>query len=423
MKRRTSAHYNDVTPYMFGPHEPPIRVALLALVCATCAPDGLARAQTWPPTPVVLAGGRMSVGGDVSATYGSDDLGFFNYTSYDTSTLRRVRAGLAVAFAPARRLTLLAEVRAETGAGLKAYGYYARFTPSAHRPVVIQAGKIPPVFGTFVRRGYPQDNPLIGEPLAYGYLTSLRYDALPATPADLFRMRGRGWLAAYPIGNRAAEPGLPVVAASEWDHGAQIRVGQRPVELAASWTMGSLSTPQLFSRPGRGQLAARIAVTPAASFTIGLSAATGTFLSDVAASAAGSAADRGTQRAVGLDAEFAAGHLLVRGELIVNRWLVPIDPSRSGTARLGVVAGYVEGRYRLRPGLYVATRLEGLAFGTLATPAVTQSWDADVRRGELAAGYSLSRNVMVKAAFQRNVRDGGRVRRNALGAVQAVVWF
>ena len=53
---------------------------------------------------------------------------------------------------------------------------------------------MPPTFGAFARRTYATDNPLIGYPLAYQYLTSLRPDALPANADELLRMRGRGWL-------------------------------------------------------------------------------------------------------------------------------------------------------------------------------------------------------------------------------------
>src|SRR5438445_5776950 len=42
----------------------------------------------------------------------------------------------------------------------------------------VQIGRIPPTFGAFARRTYANDNPLIGYPLAYQYLTSLRADAL-----------------------------------------------------------------------------------------------------------------------------------------------------------------------------------------------------------------------------------------------------
>ena len=36
-------------------------------------------------------------------------------------------------------------------------------------------------------------------PLGYQYLTSLRYDALPASADELLNMRGRGWLSSFSI--------------------------------------------------------------------------------------------------------------------------------------------------------------------------------------------------------------------------------
>ena len=50
-------------------------------------------------------------------------------------------------------------------------------------------------------------------------------------------------------------------------------------------------------------------------------------------------------------------------------------------------------------------------------------WDAAVRRFELGASYAIIRNVIVKASWQRNLRDGGRILRDDLGALQAVYWF
>src|SRR6266550_6309568 len=47
-----------------------------------------AAAQALPSEPVTLAGGRLTLSGDVSATAGSEDPGFFNYTDYEHSALR-----------------------------------------------------------------------------------------------------------------------------------------------------------------------------------------------------------------------------------------------------------------------------------------------------------------------------------------------
>ena len=48
----------------------------------------------------------------------------------------------------------------------------------------IQVGRVPPTFGAFARRTYATDNPLIGYPLAYQYLTSLRPTRCRRTPTN-----------------------------------------------------------------------------------------------------------------------------------------------------------------------------------------------------------------------------------------------
>src|SRR5213075_574688 len=72
----------------------------------------------------------------------------------------------------------------------RAYALYVRIRPWPSRAVDIQAGRVPPTFGAFSRRTYATDNFLIGYPLAYQYLTSLRADSLPADADELLRMQG-----------------------------------------------------------------------------------------------------------------------------------------------------------------------------------------------------------------------------------------
>jgi hypothetical protein len=90
-----------------------------------------------------------------------------------------------------RFLSVLAEVRSENGESPHPYGVYVRLRPWPKRAFDIQAGRIPPTFGAFARRTYANDNILIGYPLAYQYLTSLRPTRLPANADELLQMRGR----------------------------------------------------------------------------------------------------------------------------------------------------------------------------------------------------------------------------------------
>ena len=52
-------------------------------------------AQTLPSSPLVFADGHVTVAGDVSASYGSRDRGFFDYTDYEHSALRTMRIDIS----------------------------------------------------------------------------------------------------------------------------------------------------------------------------------------------------------------------------------------------------------------------------------------------------------------------------------------
>src|SRR6476659_6522840 len=163
--------------------------------------------QALPAGPIETARGTVTITGDVTATAGpKDDDAFFNYTDYEHNALRMLRLSLSGMWRPTARLAVLTEVRSEDLEQPVAYALYVRVRPSSRIPLDVQAGRIPPVFGAFARRSYGTDNPLIGYPLAYQYLTSLRPDAVPASADDLLIMRGRGWRSFYPIGNPLPGP-------------------------------------------------------------------------------------------------------------------------------------------------------------------------------------------------------------------------
>ncbi len=52
-----------------------------------------------------------------------------------------------------------------------------------------------------------------------------------------------------------------------------------------------------------------------------------------------------------------------------------------------------------------------------------EHWEAQTWRVETGVGYSITRNIIVKGGWQRNGRDGGRVRRDSLFAAQVLYWF
>ena len=129
------------------------------------------------------------------------------------------------------------------------------------------------------------------------------------------------------------------------------------------------------------------------------------------------------QSAWGADFEYSRDHYLVRFETVVSDWTLPLSSATSRKLPLRAIATSAEGRYKLRPGLYAAGRLDHLGFTEIATGLTSQTWEAPVTRATFGGGYSIQRNLVLKAEFQLNTREGGRVRSESLGAVQLVFWF
>ena len=161
-----------------------MRMAAAALSLVLTVSAGAATAQTvapnldapgigWPP--LRSSDGTLLIGGEIVGTLGpTDDTAFFNYTDYEHNALRLMRLALAGQWRPMARVALIAEIRSEDLSRVDTHAAYVRFRPWQSHAFDIQAGRIPPSFGAYGRRAYNADNPLIGYPLAYQYLTSLR---------------------------------------------------------------------------------------------------------------------------------------------------------------------------------------------------------------------------------------------------------
>ncbi len=424
----------------------PMRIAAAALSLALTLTAGQASGQTveavsrvstpdrssldtpgmsWPPRS---SDGTFSIGGEIVGTLGSpDNTAFFNYTDYEHNALRLMRLAIAGQWRPLARVALIAEVRSEDFSRVDTQAAYVRIRPWQAYAFDIQAGRIPPSFGAYGRRAYNADNPLIGYPLAYQYLTSLRSDAIPNSVDDLLRMRGRGWQPSFPVGSTAIATGLPLVSAFRWDTGVQGRWSSTYVEATAALTAGTLSDPRFTDNNGGRQVSGRIAAKPIIGLLIGVSAARGAWLSDDVVDLLPTTAQSRSysQRALGFDAEYSRAHWLVRGEVVWSGWQMPfMQPS--ATHRLDARGMWVEGRYRLTPRFFVAARGDRLDFsrisGTIFGGAPI-TWDAPVQRVETGVGWYLMRNLVGRAVVQRNWRDGGRVRSRTYVSGQLAYWF
>jgi len=400
------------------------RLCLVAVLTAACGVTS-ARAQGLPSEPFVVADGRVVISGDVSLTAScshaadaaacTEDTGYFNFGDYDDSTIRAVRAGISTSVRLTRLVSVLGDFRTYNLGAPRVYSLYVRVKPFENKDIDVQVGRIPSVFGAFSRHTYSADNPLIGYPLAYQYLTSLRADALPATPDDLIRMRGRGWLSSFPIGNQTPEAGLPLVNAMQMDTGIEVHGATPWMELAASVTAGSLGNPLVRDNNTGKQIAGRAAFKPVTGLVAGVSLSRAPYVASTAADAARSASGGFVQRALGIDAEYSRDHYLIRVESVMSAYTLPtLAPT------LRALGTAVEGRYKLTPRLYAAARVDHLGFSRVTR---TDTWEAPVTRWETGVGYAVQRNTHFRFSFQHDSRDGGRVRKMTALSGQILYWF
>lgn len=397
-------------------------VVRVGIVAAFCAAAASASAQSLPAEPVTFGSGRVVLSGDVAGTIAPVDLGFFNYGDYEHSTLREFRAGVSAMVRAAERVAVLAEIRSENLETPQAYALYARIRPFPRQRFDVQIGRIPPTFGSFPRQAYARDNPLIGYPLAYQYLISLRADALPASIDELLRMRGRGWLSNFSIGNTAPDRGVPLTAALTWDTGVQISTGWKVIDVTGAVTNGSPSRPLVADDNAGKQIVTRVAIHASPALIVATSYARAAFVSRRALSAMGVSEDTDhAQQAFGIDGTYQAGHLSVRGEVIHTSWQVPL-PTGPGLDLKATVLS-LESKYTFLPGAYAAGRLERLTFNRLTGSTRVDTWEAPVDRVEVGGGYYLQRNLIAKASVQFNQRAGGRVTSSRLAAAQLLFWF
>ncbi|MET0554417.1 MAG: hypothetical protein ABW221_15340 [Vicinamibacteria bacterium] len=368
---------------------------------------------------------RLLVGGEVTGTLGPHDRGFFNDSDYGHNVLRQFRLGLSTELRANGRLSVLADVQSENLERPHVYALYLRVRPFTGRRFDLQAGRVPPVFGRFARSGYGGDNPLIGYPLAYQYLTTVRPDAVPNGAAGLLAVKGSGWLVGWDADYESYAAGLPIVAARRWDTGMQATIASDRLRLSAAVTQGTLGNPRLGDDNDGKQVQARLHFRISPDLAAGVSGARGDYLARTVRDTL--PADIRTrsfrQRAGGVDLEYGRGHWLFRAEGVWNAWDAAARSSPLAGEDLTARALSVEGRYRLWPGVHVAARVDRLDFGDITGPDGRASWEAPVSRLEAGAGYQVTRTLSLKAAWQRNRRDGGFVRGNDLFAAQASWWF
>jgi len=277
-------------------------------------------------------------------------------------------------------------------------GAYALFTPMAGRDLHVLAGKVPWAIGTYAPRTYSNKNPLIGAPLMYQYhSTLLWYEVVPSADA-LLATAGSGQYGVNYFGYREGR-GMTLVDDSYWDVGVTLVGSARPIEYAFGVTAGTPGWGSTSQEENSGKsVLGRLGLAPLPSVRLGVSGAYGPYLIEPLNPRLPPGRDVGDYhlKLALADVEILTGHIEARAEGAYNVWETPT------VGDLQVTSGYVELRYALSFGAFLAGRLDAMRFGKIADSAgEMRSWDSDLSRIEAGAGYRFSRDALAKLVYQR----------------------
>ncbi|HEY9226270.1 MAG TPA: hypothetical protein VIP11_06470 [Gemmatimonadaceae bacterium] len=273
------------------------------------------------------------------------------------------RVQLWGAVEPFERLVIYGQVDVEGGPARASFvenAYHANMNQFAARytvarALVVDAGQVTPILGTFATRRFSTRNPLIGSP--------------------------DGYALDYPVG---------VVVSGETKH-FDYRAAM--VDLPATHR-GYTPTPSRHLRPAGG-----VGYTPIVGVRIGGSFTVGPYLyRDLTADQLrGEPWTKYKQRVVAADLAIARGYLETHFEAARGSYDVP--------GRAAPTFGYTyygEAKYTLTPRFFVAGRAERNKYPFIR-PNATGTWSSrltDFVDGELGAGYRLTKSTLVKASVR-----------------------
>lgn len=282
----------------------------------------------------------------------------------------------------------------------------------------LSAGRMISPFGLYARRQLLSQNLFAAAPLMYGYFINVseRRGFWPiAGNTGIYDDGGSD------VGVTTAYFGAYVTGASfNW-----ILVPNRlNVEVAV--TNAALASTLPNTNLANAAVVARIGFQPAMWWQQGFSVSYGSFMNlDTLNERVreNNPLERYRQFLLGTDFIFAYLWFELSGEVMYSKWSVPkfangqfvrenVGSSKLQEYTLTNLGGYVD--FKVEPpfltGSYLAFRAERIAFQPFDDP-ITKArteWDRGVTRLSIAAGYKLSRNVLLRATYSDQRTDGDR---------------
>jgi hypothetical protein len=263
-----------------------------------------------------------------------------------------------------------------------------------------QLGKFAAPIGNFIPRSASRKNPLTTWPLVYDLPTALTTPGDGA--ADLRTVRDAQDIKDWYVPIWQAVYGWGFMAHGSWEalSWAVSIQSSAPATLMDTWDENFFD-PKYFS--GYVHVAYQLDITT----VVGLSYSRGPYQKGptLAGGPGGGVPvpdpDRYEQTLVGVDVSFAIGYL----ELFAEFFWSEFETAVAGD--LDLLSWYVEGKYTLLPGFWVATRIAQISFSTIDDGFGPFTWDHEVIRWEFGAGYLFTDNLFAKVTVQLNFHTSG----------------
>lgn len=290
--------------------------------------------------------------------------------------------------------------------------YWARVTVPGKAWCNFQAGKFAAPIGNFIPRHDPKRNPLTTFPLPYDFVTT--YKEFDDTADKIIARRDKvvNKLWRVPIWQADYAHGLMFFGSVDELSYSVAVMNSAPATWPWDWWYrdGDFGNPTIYTH---------VQYAPTISTKFGVSWARGAYDKESFSEEPHSTPADFPQDLIGLDFWYSLGHFELYWEGFWTSFRAP-----QVQEPLELWTYYVEGRYKIMPGLFAALRWGQIFFGTINdSKGVGRKWDYDVNRIEVGGGYSFTRNFMVKATYQFNETLHGRDPNDNLLMLQAILSF
>ena len=311
--------------------------------------------------------------------------------------------------------------------------YYTQLTPFDTPVLNFKGGKFQTAFGQWTNRHFSTQNSLINAPMMYGQMTSVTdgNDGAPIAPNTSGLVRRK--TLAVPV-----TKWIPIVWGPSYASGFQLNgtVGTlQQLDWAFEMKNASLSSrPQEWDLWNRGfnypTFTGRAGFRPDAAWNLGVSASTGSYISQAAydrfsnTSKAGSSIGESRQNVVGTDISYAHGPIELWSEFAWSQYEVPDAKAGKSVGNIGAYSYFIESKWKFMPQFWLSGRWNQQLYSNVTPAGGSETpWYNNLWRADACLGFKINRFTQFKVQYSYTEEAGDVDPGQNLFAVELVIQF